>query len=397
MPSVRQTNGGAACFPIRRSSGGLSYAGLVMMTGMASAALTSHFEYGQFPMRMPIRVPLPVVFAAAVAVASLGSTQNLQAASAANAAAAAKAGNWAEKMFNKTKHDFGVVARGADAQYRFTVKNIYKETIHISEVKTTCGCSAAKPTKRTLKTYETCEIVVTMDTKKFIRRKDSNLIVTFDQPVYAQVRIPITAYIRTDVVITPGSLAFGSVEVGKKATKSVNIAYAGRSDWKIEKLKINNKHLKGDFKEVSRSNGRVNYSLEVTLDDKMPAGVLREQVILVTDDANNPYVPVMVQGRVESDITVTVSPLGNINAGKPKNFNVVIRGRKPFKIEGVECPDAKDCFEAKVSSRKSMLHIVPMTFTPKEKAGPFKKTLKIKIAGREQTVDFIVTGQIAAN
>ena len=110
---------------------------------------------------------------------------------------------WAEKMFEKRSHDFGVVARGADVRYRLKITNIYKETVHISNVRTTCGCTAAAPSKSTLASRESAFIEVTMDTRRFKRRKDSNVIVTFDQPLYAEVRIPITAYIRTDVVLTP--------------------------------------------------------------------------------------------------------------------------------------------------------------------------------------------------
>lgn len=346
-------------------------------------------------MRTLLRFPRLLSLVALAAAATLLAPAKAPAANLVSAANVA--GNWAEKMFNKTKHDFGVIARGADAQYRFTIKNIYKETVHIANVKTTCGCSAAKPTKRTLKTYETAEIIVTMDTKKFIRRKDSNLIVTFDQPLYAQVRIPVTAYIRTDVVVTPGSLSFGAVDVGKSAKRAVSIAYAGRSDWKIEKLKFNNKHITGNVKEVSRNGGRVKYQLEVKLAETAPAGTMREQVVLVTDDANNPYVPVMLTARVESDITVTVSSLSSVAAGQSKKFNVVVRGKKPFKIEKIECPQSPDAFEANISERTSTLHVVPMTFKANEKAGAFAKTLQMTIAGRPQPVNFRVTGRIAAN
>jgi hypothetical protein len=98
---------------------------------------------------------------------------------------------WAQKMFDKLSHDFGVVARGADVSYRFKVTNLYRDTVRISNVRSTCGCSAATPTKTTLASRESAYIEVTMDTRRFTRQKDSNLIVTFDAPLYAEVRIPV--------------------------------------------------------------------------------------------------------------------------------------------------------------------------------------------------------------
>jgi Protein of unknown function (DUF1573) len=310
--------------------------------------------------------------------------------------AQAQSDDWARKMFNSLKHDFGTIARGSDAQYRFQIKNIYKQTVHISDVRTTCGCSAASPTKRTLKTFETAEVVVTMNTQRFTHRKDSNVIVTFDQPLYAQIRIPLSAYIRTDVVVSPGSVNFGAVEQGKSPQKSVAISYAGRSDWKIDNLKIDSKYLTGSIKQTRRNGGQIGYLLAVNLKSGAPVGVLREQVVLVTNDANSPFVPVMVLARVESEFTITTAPLGSVQPGKDKTFNVVIRGRRPFRIEKLSCEHAPDCFKAKLSDKTRTVHVVPVTFTPPKKAGAFRETLAFTIAGRTEPVVFQVSGRIDA-
>ena len=41
---------------------------------------------------------------------------------------------WAKKMFPVTQHEFGTVARGSKQEYRFELKNIYKEDVHIAGV-----------------------------------------------------------------------------------------------------------------------------------------------------------------------------------------------------------------------------------------------------------------------
>ena len=305
--------------------------------------------------------------------------------------------DWAKKMFDKLSHDFGKVARGADVQYRFRVKNIYKQTVHISNVRTTCGCSAATPTKRTLKTYETADIIVTMNTQKFLRQKDSNLIITFDKPLFATVRIPIRAYIRPDVVLRPGSVKFGAIEQGKSFRKSLSIAYAGRRDWKIERVKINSPYLSGTVKQISRSGGRVRYQLSVTLKPGAPVGILREQIVLVTNDANSPFVPVAVTAHVESEFTVTTAPLGTVKPGQKKVFNVVIRGRRPFRVDKLICANSPDCFQAKLSGKSRSVHVISITFVPPKKVGAFQETLKFSIAGRKEPVAFRVTGRIVKN
>jgi hypothetical protein len=304
---------------------------------------------------------------------------------------------WAEKMFDKTTHDFGTVARGAKVTHRFRIKNIYKETVHIREVRTTCGCSAGKPSKRTLESLETGYIEATMNTTRFTRRKDSNLIVVFDQPSYAEVRIPVTAYIRTDVVLTPGGAEFGAVEAGKPAERKIEVAYAGRSDWTIKEVKSDSKYVDAKVVETSREGGSVNYDLFVSLKDNAPVGPLREQIVLVTDDANGPKVPVIVEARVEADFTVTPSvvSLGTLTPGTPKTVNVVVRGREPFAIEKIECESDRELFKVRLSKSKKPVHVLPLTIMPPDEAGKFSEEFTVTIAGRKETVTFAAKGAVA--
>lgn len=311
------------------------------------------------------------------------------------AAAQAQQTNWAEKMVNKKSIDFGVIARGSHSSFRVVITNIYKETVHISDVRTTCGCSAGKPSKRTLLSRETGFIEVTMDTRKFTRRKDSNLIVTFDKPLLAELRIPITAYIRTDVVFEPGFVNFGKIDQGTESKRKVTISYAGRDDWQIKEVRSKNKNVAGKVVETSRGNGRVGYDLFISLAPSVPAGVIRERLMLITDDAKSPQVPILVEGRVEADITVTISPLGKLIPGKEKTINVVVRGKEPFEIKAIKCETSENTFKVRLPKKAAKVHVFPLTVTPPNKPGPFKETFTLTVPGRPNAVTFIATGQIA--
>lgn len=311
-------------------------------------------------------------------------------------AAPAQERTWAEKMFDSLSHDFGVVARGADVRYRFKVTNLYKESVHISNVRTTCGCTAAKPTKETLASRGVAYIEVTMNTQRFIRRKDSNLIVTFDEPLFAEVRLPITAYIRSDVVFRPGSVDFGEVDFGSESERKVEVAYAGRTDWTIRDVKVHNEHLAAKVVETGRSNGRVDYDLVVTLNRTAPVGRFNEQILLVTDDADSPPVPVLVTARVEPDITVTPETvsLGKLNPGEKKTFNVVLRGKKPFAIKTIECDSDREVFTVRLSKEAKQVHVLPMAVTPPDAPGSYRERFTVTIDGREEPITFEAYGTI---
>lgn len=309
--------------------------------------------------------------------------------------------NWAQKMFEKQNIDFGVVARASDASFRLKITNLYKEPVHIAHVRTTCGCSAGRPSTDTLQSREVGYVEVTMDTLKFTRRKDSNLIVVFDAPLYQEVRIPITAYIRTDVVLAPGSANFGAVDQGMETARKVLISYAGRDDWKIKEVRSKNEHIVASVTETSRSgaagSGRATYDLNVILKPTAPAGALREQIILVTDDPNSPLVPILVEARVEADITVTpeVVSLGMLTPGQDKTVNVVIRGKKPFEIVKIEADSASGSFKARVPEDARPVHVLPLTITTPNEPGTFNEQFTVTIAGRPEPITFKAFGRIA--
>lgn len=307
--------------------------------------------------------------------------------------------DWAAKMFEKTSHDFGVVARGADTTYRLKLKNLYKEEVHIAEVRTTCGCSAGKPSVETLASLEEAWVEIKMDTVKFMRRKDSNVIVVFDRPTRAEVTIPITAYIRTDVVVEPGSAQFGPVQRDEKAEKVLKIAYAGREDWKIKEVQSGLEHVTARAVETSRSGGNVNYDLIVTLSDKAPVGAVRHFLTLMTDDPSNPNVPVLVEGEVKPDIEVSpaIVSLGTMAPGSTKTVNVVLKSRKPFEVSAVTCDRAQDVFQVRLPKTAAPVHVIPLTVTAPTTAGTLDEQLSITIPGRAEPVTVRAYARIVAD
>ena len=306
------------------------------------------------------------------------------------------ADDWARPMVETRKIDFGVIATGSEARKLVEIRNVYERPVHISSVETTCGCSAATPGKTTIAPGDTGTVEVQMNTHRFRQRKDSNLVIRFDAPRFAEVRVPITAYIRTDVVFDPGMVRFNNVDVGQEATSVVVIRYAGRTDWEIVDAKTDNPNLTAQFKLNQRGNGRMGYQLAVKLDSRTKAGRFRDLITIVTNDRSNPYVPLMVEGVVVPDITVTSSlvKFRPVRAGDTARHRIVVKGRKAFRIEGIDCDRMSDCFEARIPSDKRLVHVVPVKFTAPQNPGQFDDELIIHIAGRTDPLRLRVSGVI---
>ncbi|MCH2201329.1 MAG: DUF1573 domain-containing protein [Fuerstiella sp.] len=304
--------------------------------------------------------------------------------------------DWARPMIETKRIDFGVIATGSEAKKLVEIRNIYNRSVHISEVKTTCGCSAATPGRTTIEPGQTGTVEVKMNTHKFRQKKDSNLIIRFDVPRYAEVRIPISAYIRSDVVFDPGLVRFNNVDFGQDATVTVNIRYAGRPDWNIVDARTDNPHLTAHLIPGQRDEGRIDYRLVVKLNSTANAGRLRDLVTIVTNDRRNPYVPLMVEGTVIPDITVTPSlvKFRPVQAGNTVGQRIVVKGKKPFRIAAIDCDGMSDCFEVTLPLDKRTVHVVPVEFSAPLDPGQFEDELIIRIAGRSEPLRIPVSGVI---
>ena len=288
--------------------------------------------------------------------------------------------DWARKMFDESRHDFGTVARAAKAEFEFTFNNPYVEDVHVAGVRSSCGCTSVRVDKPSLKTHEKSAIIATFNTKTFQGQRGATLTVTFDKPFYAEVQLQVSGFIRTDVVLEPGGVQFGAVEQGKPAETRVAVSYTGRSGWQIAAVKSTNPNMSAEVVETKRSGGQVSYDLCVKLNGNAPVGYLNDHLLLVTNDATPVQIPVAVEGRVQASITVSPASLfmGVVPPGETATKQIVVKGVKPFRILAITCDDERFVFDTSKADAPKTLHLVPVTFAAGADAGKVTRTIRIE-------------------
>jgi hypothetical protein len=275
----------------------------------------------------------------------------------------APAQDWAKAMFRELSHDFGTVAAYSKTEHRFLVTNKYKEDMHLLDVRSSCGCTSPSITKQTLKTGETAEVVAVFNTHSFRGQRSAVLTVTLGDPYAAQVQLRVSGFIRGDVVLNPASVNFGRVRQGSPAERTIDVSYAGRNDWKIADVRSASEYLQAELKETRRGGGLVDYRLTVRLKEGAPQGYLSDQLSLVTNDSQGNRIPLDVEGKVESDLTVNPSPLvfGTVKAGEQVSKKIVVRGAAPFRLTSVNCPEG---FSVELGKEAKTFHVVEVKLQP---------------------------------
>jgi hypothetical protein len=309
--------------------------------------------------------------------------------------------NWAEQMFSALNHDFGNVARGAETKFVIEIANLYKEDVTLTTPSTSCRCITPYLDKTYLKSKEVARLTLTLDTVGFKDKRDVTVTMsaTFDGINSKPIRIPIQAFIRKEVVLEPGSVHFGTAAPGETAERRVRVMYAGRNNWTIRSVRSDNSHLTGEVREVSRFGQNVEYELLVKLSGTAPKGSLKNQLVLETDDVNYPNIPVLVDATIEADLKVVPEDVkfGTVKVGTPKMTQFVVQGRKPFRIEKVECDSDREWFSVALTPLDKTTHVVQITMTPPaDQSGEFRENMTITVVGRKLPLSFTASGVIEA-
>ena len=293
------------------------------------------------------------------------------------ACGAASAQEWATKLFPVTSHNFGTVAKGSKTEYRFVFRNQYKEDLHVVGVRTSCGCTSPEVTKRDLKTHETAEVVAKFNTRTFLGQHGATLTVTFDKPFHAEVQLRVAGNIRGDVTFDPPFVDLGNVDLGAGAERRVRVTRIGSTPWEIKDVRSVNPSFEVTLSKPTHSASQTLYDLTMRLKPESPAGYVKGQLILVTNDPRATQIPMDVEGRVVAEVTVSpqLLALGAVQCGGTVTKNVVVRANREFSITGISCADG--CLTCEPKTTPAKVHILPITFQAGAAAGKVERQLKI--------------------
>ena len=310
-----------------------------------------------------------------------------------------QAEQWGLKLFSETNHHFGTVSRNAKTEHAFVIENCFEEDVHIASVRSSCGCTNAVITKKTLKSWEKGEIIAQFNTRSFIGTKSAEITVVIDRPYYAEVKLTVGGTIRSDIVVEPGEVRFGDVELGAKKVVDLKISYAGRKDWKVLDIRGNSEQIEVRLDPIQRNGSNTNYLLHITLKDTAPVGDHVDELVVITNDEKNDRFTLPVIARVIPPVSISPNfvALGDVGTGKSVQNRLIVRSKKPFEITGVDCLDAR--FDFKVPEGSKTMHVIPYTFKGEllndEDNGYLKQKITVKTSlGDNLSAEVTVAGRV---
>ncbi|MBR5984167.1 MAG: DUF1573 domain-containing protein [Bacteroidales bacterium] len=123
-------------------------------------------------------------------------------------------------LFDKLVHDFGTMEKGGDASCVFTFKNVTKKPVTLTNVKTSCGCTAADWPKEPIAKKKKGSIRVKYDSNR-IGKFTKTIKVYIDgeeNPIQLEIKGTIVSTNANDVKAAPVEKKIEAVD--KKVEKA---------------------------------------------------------------------------------------------------------------------------------------------------------------------------------
>jgi Protein of unknown function (DUF1573) len=198
-------------------------------------------------------------------------------------------------------YNFGAAPSGPPVKHVFKIRNAGTGTLTIDGVTTSCGCTAAKPTKNSLAPGEQSDIAVTFDTIGEKGPSTRTITVVTNDPKQRQLELTLKGDLRAQVEAAPSFVAFGIVKHGVEKTSRVTIADLV-NDKELQVGPITNSSSNVKVSQEPRTDGKPGAMLTVTVLKSMPVGPFDDTIKVKTSRAP---LNIAVYGTVTGDLTVS--------------------------------------------------------------------------------------------
>jgi hypothetical protein len=302
-------------------------------------------------------------------------------------ASAAKAG--ASEYFSESVKDFGTTPRGPVLVHYFVVRNTSGQPVSIGQPRVSCGCTSASVIKSQLAPGETTAVVAHMDTRRISTAgvtKQVTVYVPFLSPYLEEVSLVVRTVVRDDLVLTPDTLAFGTVRKGQGGKAATKVTFYSDPNWQITEVASTGIYIKPAVTPVGKQGSQVTYEVAATLDPACPVGNWTADVWIKTTGAGVEKLRIPVTVNVVAPIAANPDALrfGDVKLGETAEKSLIVQGSEPFKV--IEVKGADDAVKISAPSPDARpVHILKLELTPKE-AGVVSKTLEVVTDSKDQPV-----------
>lgn len=277
--------------------------------------------------------------------------------------------------------DFGQKWYGEKCENEVTIKNEGNFDLTITNIRTSCGCTLAKPKSggvwqnKVLKPGESDSMQLSYNTKKAATKVSQTVTIESNDPSTPSFQFLVKGEVRHICKMEPGDrITFPRIDKDKETSQGITLTSQTDKplDLKLEPLPENAK-FKAEL--VAEESGK-KWNLKVTTKPPLEVGSNVLDIKIATGATEMPTITVPVSSYVAARVSVTPAKLfasAKISTPIQRSLRVNYPPDKPIKIVKVTC-----------SSDKIKTEIIPPTAPPQPNAMMAFTEIKVNLpAGNE--------------
>lgn len=288
--------------------------------------------------------------------------------------------------FEEDTHHFGNLYRGDKASHSFVFTNTGSDDLIIESVKTSCGCTAAAPTRKSIPPGTTAEIKATLRTDAFKGDISKTITVHSNDSENPSYVLTVKAHIKEEVVAEPRNLWLDQIKQGQSVTKDVEVKPVSDLKLKITKVRATSPILKLHYRKKGGENA---YVLSVTTRKDAPLGRFAGDIQVFTNSKKQRLLVIPFFGEVISDVSVFPEKVsyGVVRKGEEVVKQVLVTVHKKG-IQLKEFDVEPDYLNLQVipTDTRNYLHRLEITLGGDTPPGRFNGTLTIHTTSEDQPV-----------
>jgi hypothetical protein len=199
-------------------------------------------------------------------------------------------------ILQQTSFDFGDIKQGEKVSHTFVISNGGGDLLKISDVKASCGCTAAAPEKNELAPGESTNIVVTFNSAGRMGNQSKTIRINSNDPENPEMVLSFTGNVVSasetsagdpTIYFTETQHDFGKVNEGDKVNYTFNFANKGTSALTIKDIKTSCGCTAALLSQDNLAPGQEG-TLKVELDTKNRSGKMSRTVTINSNDPKDP-------------------------------------------------------------------------------------------------------------
>ncbi len=194
-------------------------------------------------------------------------------------------------------YNFGEVLQGGKVDYTFRFRNAGDEVLEISNVRSSCGCTAVLLSARRIAPGDIGELQATFDSTRFHGAVSKVISVDSNDPQHPQVNFSLFGNVKVELVLNPDRVRWGKVNRNELLEAQVIIRNLSPKPINLQPPETTNPEVSAELSALQILPGeQVELRLSAKLPDNKPR--LGGYVLIGTDYAGHPQLRVSVSARL---------------------------------------------------------------------------------------------------